>query len=173
MTREQEDLLWRILREYPDARWAQAGLEQLYFKAGNTAGLYQLYLKQQPYYPTNDLLRNNLAAAALLLKTNLPQARQWASEVYARNTNNPVVVATFAYSLHLQGRDQEGIAAFRKLKPEQLDDPSAALYYGLLLSATGKPDEAAPYLEIARTRGQLLPEERQLLPGMDKKNQLK
>ena len=163
MPREQEDLLWRILREYPDARWAQAGLEQLYFKAGNTAGLYQLYLKQQPYYPTNDLLKNNLAATALLLKTNLPQAHQWVAEAYARNTNNPVVVATFAYSLHLQGRDQEGLAAFGHLKPAQLEDPAAALYYGLLLSATGHSDQAAPYLQIAQSRGQLLPEEKQLL----------
>ena len=80
-----------------------------------------------------------------------------------RNTNDPVVVATFAYSLHLQGRDQEGLAAFRNLKPSQLEDPSAALYYGLLLTATGKSNEAAPYLQIALTRGQLLPEEKQML----------
>ena len=48
LPRAREDLLWRILREFPDARWAQARLERLYFDAGNTAGLYQLYLKQLP-----------------------------------------------------------------------------------------------------------------------------
>ena len=173
MPREREDLLWRILRQFPDARWAQARLENLYFAAGNTTGLYQLYLKQFPYFPKNTMLKNNLAATALLLKTNLTQARQWAAEVYAQKTNEPVVVATYAYSLHLQGRDQEGLAAFRNLKPSQLEDPSAALYYGLLLSATGKSGDAAPYLQIARTRGTLLPEEKQLLSEMDKKNQLK
>jgi hypothetical protein len=173
MPREREDLLWHILRQFPDARWAQARLENLYFDAGNTTGLYQLYLKQLPYFPKNAMLKNNLAATALLLKTNLTQARQWAAEVYAQKTNEPVVVATYAYSLHLQGRDQDGLAAFRNLKLSQLEDPSAALYYGLLLTATGKSGEAAPYLQIAKTRGTLLPEEKQLLLELDTKSQLK
>ena len=59
------------------------------------------------------MLKNNLAATALLLKTNLTQACQWAAEVYAQNTNDPDVVSTYAYALHLQGRNQEGLAAFR------------------------------------------------------------
>jgi hypothetical protein len=49
------------------------------------------------------------------------------------------------------------------LKPSQLEQQSVALYYGLLLSATGKASEAAPYLQMARTNSQLLPEEKQLL----------
>jgi predicted Zn-dependent protease len=168
LTGAREDLLWRILRRFPDARWAQDSLERFYFDAGNTAGLYQLYAKQLPRSPRNGALKNNLAATALLLKTNLTQACQWAAEAYAEAPTNADVVCTYAYALHSQGRNQEGLAAFQKLEPSQLKKPSLALYYGVLLSATGKAGEAAPYLQLARTQGQLLPEEKQLLAETDK-----
>jgi hypothetical protein len=173
LPRAREDLLWRILRRFPDARWAQDSLERFYFDAGNTAGLYQLYLKQLPRSPRNETLKNNLAATALLLKTNLTQACQWASEVYAKAPTNADVVCTYAYALHLQGRNQEGLAALQKLEPSQLEHRSVALYYGVLLSATGRASEAAPYLQITRTNSHLLPEEKQLLVEMDKMKQMK
>ena len=163
MPREPEDLLWRILREFPDARWAQDSLERLYFNAGNTTGLYQLYLKQLPYSPQNVALKNNLAATALLLKTNLTQACRWAAEIYAQKTSDPVIVSTYAYSLHLQGRDKEGLAAMQKLKPAQLQQTTVSLYYGILLRATGRSNEAALFLSLAKNEGSLLPEEKQLL----------
>jgi hypothetical protein len=173
LPRAQEDLLWRILREFPDARWAQDSLERLYFEAGNTAGLYQLYTKQLSRSPQSAALKNNMAATALLLKTNLTQACQWAEEVYVQSPDNPDVVSTYAYALHLQGRNQEGLDALQKLKPSQLEQRSVALYYGVLLSATGKASEAAPYLQIAQTKGQLLPEEEQLLEETDRMSQMK
>ena len=173
LPRAREDLLWRILRRYPDARWAQDGLAQLYFDAGNTAGLYQLYLKQLPRSPQNVGLKSNLAATALLLKTNLTQASQWAAEIYAQAPTNAHMVSTYAYALHLQGRNQEGLAAFQKLDASQLEKPSVALYYGVLLSAAGRTSEAAPYLQLARTKGQLLPEEKQLLAETDKMGRIK
>jgi predicted Zn-dependent protease len=165
LPREQEDLLWRILRGFPDARWAQDSLERFYYAAGNTAGLYKLYTKQFPRSPQNVVLKNNLAATALLLKTNLTQACQLAAELYAQNTNEPPIVSTYAYALHLQGRDQEGLAALQKLKPPQLEQPSVALYYGVLLRAVGQTNEAARFLALAQIESSLLPEEKQLLSG--------
>jgi hypothetical protein len=169
----QEDLLWSIFQEFPDASWALNSLERLYFNAGNTAGLYQLYLTLFPSSPKNLALKNNLTATALLLKTNAADAYQWAADIYAQSPTNADVVSTYAYALHLQGRDKEGLAALQKLKPSQLEKPSISLYYGVLLSATGKASEAAPYLQIARTKGQLLTEEKQLLTETDKMNQAK
>ena len=165
LPREREDLLWRILREFPDARWAQDSLERLYYAAGNTPGLYQLYSQQLPHSPQNAALKNNLAATALLLKTNLTQASQWAAEVYAQKTNEPPIVSTYAYALHLQGRDKEGLTALQKLKSSQLEQPSVALYYGVLLRAAGQTNEADRFLALAQTQGSLLPEEKQLLSG--------
>ena len=169
----QEDLLWSILKEFPDTGWALTSLERLCFDNGNTAGLYQLYLTLLHLSPQNVLLKNNLATTALLLKTNVANACQWAAQIYAQAPTNAEVVSTYAYALHLQGRNKEGLAALQKLKPAQLEQPSIALYYGVLLSATGKASEAAPYLQIARTKGQMLTEEKQLLTETDKKNQTK
>ena len=173
MPRAREDLLRRIVQRFPDARWAQDSLAQIYFQAGNTVGLYQLYLNQLPRSPKNMALKSNLAATALLLKTNLAQAYKWATEIYADAPTNAHVVSTYAYALHLQSRDQEGVAAFQMVKAAELEQRSVALYYGVLISATGKTSEAAPYLQIARTNSQLLPEEKQLLAEMDKMNRMR
>jgi hypothetical protein len=163
MQSEQADLLWRILRRFPDAVWAQHNLERLYLASGNTKGLYQLYSERLPLSPQNLELKNNLAFTALLLKTNLSQACAQAAEAYAQATNNPSVVSTYAYALHLQGRDKDGLAALQTLDRSALEQPSVALYYGVLLTVTGKTDEALPFIQIALTKGRLLPEEQQLL----------
>jgi hypothetical protein len=47
------------------------------------------------------------------------------------------------------------------LSPEVLDSPSVALYYGVLLSASGDTNKAGKYLGIAR-KADLLPEEKAL-----------
>lgn len=162
MNREQEDLLWHIVRRFPDAAWAQQALAKIYFNTGNTKGLYELFGERLRFSPQDLKLKNNLAATALLLKTNLNQACRWAAESYAQNTNDPVIVSTYAYALHLQGRDRDGLAALQKLGTAALEQPSVALYYGVLLTANGRRDEAAPFLEIAR-KTSLLPEEKLLL----------
>jgi hypothetical protein len=163
MNPEQEALLWRILRRFPDAVWAQHDLERFYIASGNTKGLYQLYSERLPLSPQNVGLKNNLAFTALLLKTNLNLACAQAAEVYTQATNNPSFVSTYAYALHLQGRDKEGLAALQTLDRSVLEQPSVALYYGVLLSATGRTNEASPFIQIALIKGRLLPEEKQLL----------
>ena len=163
MEKEQVDLLRRILQRFPDAVWAQHDLEQIYFTSGNTRALYQLCSERLPFLPKNWELKNNLAATALLLKTNLAQAFQLAAEAYAGQTNNPSVVTTYAFALHLQGRTRDGVAAMETLKSDLLKKPSTALYYGVLLSALGQNAEAAPFLALAKNDSQLLPEEKQLL----------
>ncbi|MGA2854552.1 MAG: hypothetical protein ABSE90_10545 [Verrucomicrobiota bacterium] len=60
-------------------------------------------------------------------------------------------MSTYACALHLQGRDQEGPAALQKLKPSQLEQPSVSLYYGVLLRAAGRINEAARFLALAQT----------------------
>jgi len=138
-------------------------LEQLYLDAGNTAALRALYAGLFSAFPQEVGLKNNLAAACLLLKTNLPQACRWAEEIYDGKTNDLVIASTYAFALHLQGRTKEGLAVMQKLNAHQLEQPDAALYYGVLLAATGATNDAAPYLKIAQTKTQWLPEEKKLL----------
>ena len=54
------------------------------------------------------------------------------------------------------------MAALEKLKPEALETPSVAVYYGLLLSETGQTNKAGKYLGIAQ-KSELLPEEKALV----------
>ncbi len=163
LPREREELLRRIVEKYPQERWAQRALEPLYLAAGNTAALNQLYVKAFARFPADAALKNNLAFTCLLLKTNLALACRWAEEVYAGRTNDPMVASTYAFALHLQGRTKDGLAVLRKLDERALQQPDTALYYAVLLTATGATNEAAPFLKIARTKTQWLPEEKVLL----------
>ena len=160
---ESEDLLERIVQQLPQERWAQNELELVYLASGDTASLQQLYSRLFAIFPQDVGLKNNLAATSLLLKTNLPQACQWAAEVYGKRSNDLIVVSTYAYALHLQGRTQDGLAALQKLDDFRRHQPDAALYYGVLLAASGATNEAAPFLKIAQTKTLWLPEEKQLL----------
>jgi len=160
---EQVDLLRRIVELFPKERWAQQRLGQYYYATGNTVGMYELFAHVNTYFPDDADCKNNLAATALMLKTNLPQAFKWASEAYTNAPGNPYEASTYAYALHLQHRDKEGLEVLKILSETQLRLPSVALYYGVLLVATGDYQAAKPYLEIAQAKGGLWPEEQQLL----------
>ena len=116
-----------------------------------------------PAFPKELALKNNLAATSLLLKTNLSQAASWAREDYLLKTNDPVVASTYAYALQLQGRTAEGVAVLEALDPALLEQPSTALYYGVLLAAQHKTGSAGHFLDVAQTDTNLLPEEKQLI----------
>ena len=160
---KQEDVLLQIVQDFPEEHWAQKELEFLDFKTGNTLGLHQLYALMNQRFPAETIYQNNLAATALLLKADLHQASRLAAETYASHPGDPVVASTYAFALHLRGWDKQGLAVLQKFTPAELAQPSVALYYGVLLAATGKPDEARPWLQIAQAKGHLLPEEQQLL----------
>ena len=49
----------------------------------------------------------------------------------------------------------------QQLKPKDLEDPSVAGYYGLILHATGNREKAKAYLQWA-SKAQMLPEEKKL-----------
>ena len=162
--REQarEDLLWHIAERFPSERWALLELERLYGGAGNTHGLNKVYSTMASYDSRNFVAQNNWVATSLLLRLNLPRAHAVAKDVFTQHPAEGIVTSTYAYSLYLQGRTNDSLAVFRKLKPEALEIPSVALYYGMLLSATGDTTAAAKYLDIARNSN-CLPEEKALV----------
>ena len=71
----------------------------------------------------------------------------------------------------MQGRDEDGLAALQKLDRSALEQPSVALYYGVMLAAAGENGKAAHFLAIAQKFGRLLPEEKQLLAEAGKAEQ--
>jgi hypothetical protein len=164
----REDLLWQIAQRFPKERWALLDLEQTYQAAGNTLGLNKVYSMRFRYNPKDFTAQNNFAATSLLLRLNLSQAHELAKQAFVQHSGDSDLASTYAYSLHLRGRTKEGLASLEKLKPETLEKPSVALYYGLLLSETGQTNKAGKYLSIAQS-STLLPEEKVLLTDALKK----
>ena len=161
---DAEEVLWRIARRFPREQWAFRDLQARYFASGNTRGLNTVYASLTAAKETEGdwTNRNNFAGTCLLLGTSLAQAHAIARELYQQRPDDVIVAATYAYSQHLQARTREGLTVLGGFRPEALDEPGVALYYGVLLAAAGEADRAAKYLEIAE-KINLLPEERQLL----------
>ena len=117
---------------------------------------------QQVKRATSDLdARNNLAMTALLLDAKELNPNVLAYEVYQKAPTNAAFASTYAFSLHLQKKDAEALKVIERLKPEELQNPSNAGYYGLILKATGNVAKAKTYLELA-SKARLLPEEKKL-----------
>jgi Flp pilus assembly protein TadD len=161
-SKDAEDLLWQIADRFPREKWALRELDRAYLLSGNTRGLNKLYSARVKYEPTNYVAKNNLAATSLLLKQDLANAHALAKAVHSTHPEDPVAVATYAFSLHLQGRTREGLELLDKAGPEALERPAVALYYGVLLAASGDAPRAGKYFE--KVKGSfLLPEERAML----------
>ena len=105
--------------------------------------------------PSVDLVEMDLASLA--------SVRKAADDLLARAKPFDVIIANAGVMACPQGKTQDGVATLEKLKAESLKEPSAALYYGVLLSALHKTNQAAPFLAFAKNDVQLLPEEKKLI----------
>lgn len=158
---EGEDLLWTIVNQYPGEQWAFRALAQALFAGGRTRPLMMLYSQQVKRAPSDLGARNNLAMTALLLDAKELNPNVLAYEVYQKAPTNAAFASTYAFSLHLQKKDAEALKVIERLKPEELQNPSNAGYYGLILKATGNGAKAKTYLELV-SKAPLLPEEKKL-----------
>jgi hypothetical protein len=161
-TQDKEDLLWHVYQRHPGERWTLSELGRLYQAEGNMLGLNKLFGVLAELNPKDLEFRNNLAATSLLLNLNVTKAYELAKELHTERPDHAIIASTYAFALHLRGSTREGLAVLQKLKPEALEDPPVALYYGALLSASGQAAEARKYLDLAQP-AKLLPEEKQLL----------
>lgn len=166
LTRERTDLLWQIVERFPRQRWALRELEEIYQQARNLRGLARVYERQLSYEPDSPILRNNLAAANLLLNQSLVEAADTAQALHTQHPGNPVIAGTHAFALHKRGRSADGLAVLSQLPPHFLQIPGVAVYHAVLLAANGQTNAARASAALAR-RGELLPEELELLTPVD------
>jgi hypothetical protein len=159
---EQEQVLWTLVNQFPGERWANAGLAQVLFARGRTQALLTLFGQLARAHPADLSFKNNLALTALLLDAQQLKPHQIAREVYEKAPTNASYASTYAYSLYLQEKRAEALKVIEQLQPQELEKPSIAAYYGLLLQASGYSPKAGKYFSIAATAA-LLPEERRLL----------
>jgi predicted Zn-dependent protease len=159
---ETDDLLWTIIHRYPSEKWAAVALSRNLLWEGRTRALMALYDEQIKLNPADLSARNNLAMTALLLDARELGPQELAREVYRQVPTNPAYASTYAFSLHLQKQSAQALKVFERLKPDELEQPPVALYYAIVLQATGNGERATKYLDIAAGI-KLLPEERKLL----------
>lgn len=158
---DAEDLLWTIVNRYPQEKWATQALTQTLFAGGQTRSLMELFSQELKSSPSDITAKNNLALVALLLGAKEFKPNDLAREAYQQAPTNSYFAATYAYSLYAQGKKAEALKVMQQIKPQDLERPATAGYYGIILKAAGDNAKAAIYLEKA-SKGALLPEERKL-----------
>jgi Flp pilus assembly protein TadD len=157
---EATQVWWLAARPGPTQRAALKALYGIHSEDRNTRELYRVARRVYEMEPASPVAKNNLAALALLLGEDEPEAHRLAAEIYQLTPTQPVIASTYAMSLHAQKRDSEAIAILKQLPPAALDTPSIAALHGFLLAQNGEAQAARPFLEAAdRQKEQLFPEE--------------
>ncbi len=158
---ESEKLLWTIVNQYPSEKWAMQALSQILYADGRTRPLMQLFMQESKRSPSELDVKNNLAMTALLLDAKELRPHELAKELFQSAATNAAYASTYGFSLYLQGKIPEALKVYETLDPKELEQPSNAGYYGLVLKASGNKLKARTYLNWA-FNGPLLPEERKL-----------
>ena len=161
---QARDTWWRYVRVSNNPRHGLDVLGRHYMITRNTAGLLRV-ARELHKLNSEDLANlNNLIMYRLLLNRNVEQAHSQAKTLYQQKRYDPVYLSTYCFSLHLQGRTQEALELFSKLRDEDLRQPAYAAYYGIFLASLGQSDRAIEFLNLAAERPQvLLPEESNLV----------
>ncbi len=151
---------WLAAKNTTGGRAALKALFTHYTAVKNTRELYRVARRVSEIEPANPVAKNNVASLALLLGEDEPEAHRLAAENYRLTPAQPVIAATYAFSLHRQKRTAEAVAILKKFPPAALADPSVAACFGFLLAQNGETGAARPFLEAAeRGKEQLFPEE--------------
>jgi tetratricopeptide (TPR) repeat protein len=159
---ETVDLLWVLTKSEDTKLEALQTLYQHYAKLGDTTGLYRTLLRLVEVLPHDLALQNNLAQISLLIGADVERARKVAAETRSKEPRNGAYVATYAFSLYTSGDVKGALQTMDQLTPDQLRDPSVAVYYGVVLAAAGQKEKAREYLQRA-AKATLLPEEKALV----------
>jgi tetratricopeptide (TPR) repeat protein len=166
---EVEALYWQVAQSgYPARGPALKGLWTMYSTAGNTAGLLRVAHERYNDAPGDIVARNNFAFLSMLTGIGRGEADRIARDDYGKQPENANVAATYAYSLYLNGRYDDGLRVLRRFGQRRLQEAGAELYLAVLQKATGDEGGAMQTAaEIDATK--LLPEERALLQKIGSK----
>ena len=124
--------------------------------------MYRVLVRLAEIDPGDLNVQNNLAQISLLLNADPERARKLAADLYAKEPSNAAYVSTYAFSLHTKGDSRNAARIMSGLRDDQLENPSLAAYYGIVLAAAGETTKARKYIEIGR-KAHLLSEEKALI----------
>ncbi|HEY1583621.1 MAG TPA: hypothetical protein VGF73_11045, partial [Chthoniobacterales bacterium] len=129
----QAEPLWLQVAKAPAAR--REALDALYKIYREMNDLPNLRLTAQRLHessPEEPGLTANAARFALLLDHNTAEGRALAQRAYQKAPNDTMAAVTYAFALYGTGQTAAGIEILKKLSPDQLRDPHAAVYAALL-----------------------------------------
>jgi hypothetical protein len=159
---EAEQLWLRVAKEAPMRREALDALFRIYRASNDLPNLYKIAQRLHENSPNEPGIAANCARLALLVDQNPAEGHRLAKETYDRDPDDVNVAMTYAYSLYMLGRTADGIAIMKKLPPEGVHDPHAAVYAALLLLDENQASAAQEYI-VAAQAGPIFPEEKKLL----------
>lgn len=162
LTIESEQLWLRVARTPANRREAYDALARIYRTSNDLPNLYRTMQHLHEVSPGDADAGANYARLALLLDQNAAEGHRVAKESYDRAPDNANCAITYAFSLYGLGRTEEGLKIMRKLSPQQLHDPHAAVYVAVLMLDENQVEAAREYIDAAR-RGSTFVEERKLL----------
>ena len=162
LTGQAEQLWMQVSKNPPMRREAFDALIKIYRQKKDLQNLFLVMQRLHESSPNELGATADLARLGLLIDRNAAEAHRLAKEAYEKAPTDVNCAVTYAFSLYDQGRTAEGIEILKKLKPEELHDPHAAVYTAVLLLDENQPDAAKEYIDAAR-KGSIYPEEKQLL----------
>ncbi len=159
---ESEELWLRLAKNPPMRREALNALRQLYRAKNEVGKLYQILQRLHESSPNEPPITADLARLGLNIDQNNKQSQDLAKEAYDRAPSEVNCAVTYAFSLYRLGRSAEGLEIIKKLPPDQLHDPHAAVYVALLLVDANQLEAAKEYIDAADD-GRIYAEEKELL----------
>ncbi len=170
LTREAEQLWLRVAMVPATRREALDALYALYRKTNDLPNLHLTAQRLHESSPDEIGLAANAARFALLLDRNTAEGRALAEQAYQKSPHDPGAAVTYAFALYGTGRTAEAAEVLKKLPPEQLADPHAAVYAALVFDDAGQLELANKYIALAKA-GEIFPEEKQLLEEIANRRQ--
>ncbi len=159
---ETFELLW-LLTKHPEKQLeALQELYQRYADAGDSTGLYRVLVRLAEIEPEDMRIQNNLAQVSLLLNADVERARKLSAQLYRKEGSNAAYASTYAFGLYTKGDSNGALKVMNGLGESQLQEPSLAAYYGVILAAAGDKAKAREYLKLGAA-AKLLPEEKELV----------
>ncbi len=160
---EAEAALWAAADATSDRRQALEALWRWYDQERNTGGLFRVANRLLELDFNDRGARNNVVVLGALLGINNGAFREWAKENWEKDRGvHPQFGTTYAFTLFRDGDLDNAVRVLNTLDPRALQNASDALYAGIIRAAAGDRSDAQRLLATAE-RGNLLPEERNLL----------
>jgi hypothetical protein len=158
---EAIELLWTAASHPETNALALQNLWKLYAQKNETRELLRVAKAQMALDDSNPTTKNNEAFLALLLYGPSARAERLAREASTANPKVPEWAATYAFALHLAGKDAEAKKVMENLSADAVQHPGIALYYAIVLAGNGDADKAREFMAKLNPQG-MLPEEQKL-----------